>query len=165
MEDEVKALLPADWQFSLQLDVDDVWNGFFLHALILDHLETGSAGLKLTHNVESQAKRLQPALQERNARMAGPGQEAWNHACDRCCYVFQDPSNSQSCESLLLVDSSISRLHRSSAFYGDGWCHSWAPMLFRTRLQGVAVISEASLLPTTYISQRYLCRREVRCES
>lgn len=103
VDDEVKALLPADWQFSLQLNVDDVWNGFFLHALIIDHLETGSAGLELIHNIESQPKRLQPALKERNARMAGPGQEAWNHACDRCCYVFQDISNGQSCEFTVIV--------------------------------------------------------------
>lgn len=30
---------PAAWPISLNLDVEDVWNGFFLHSLLLDHAE------------------------------------------------------------------------------------------------------------------------------
>lgn len=85
----VNPMLPADWPTSLELDVEDVWNGFYIHALILEHRECGST-LELTHNAESQAARLKPALQARNKKMAGPGQEAWNHACDLCCWVFTD---------------------------------------------------------------------------
>ncbi|KDR68401.1 hypothetical protein GALMADRAFT_231368 [Galerina marginata CBS 339.88] len=86
---DTKAALPADWPTSLELDVEDVWNGFFLHGLIIDRHELGSV-LELEHKAESQAKRLLPALQERNNRMAGPGQEAWNHACDRCSYTYEN---------------------------------------------------------------------------
>jgi hypothetical protein len=46
--------------------------------------------LEVAHNAESQAARLRPALQARNMKMAGPGQEAWNHACELCCWVFKD---------------------------------------------------------------------------
>jgi hypothetical protein len=80
---------PANWQISLDLDVEDVWNGFFFHSLLLDHIERGVV-LELDHNAPSQAARLHPALQARNERMAGPGQEEWNHACDDCCWVFRD---------------------------------------------------------------------------
>lgn len=83
--------LPADWQTSLQLDVHDVWSGFFLHALILEHQESGSI-FTLPHHAQSQVKCLQTALQARNAKMAGPGQEAWNHTCDCCCHIYQDKS-------------------------------------------------------------------------
>jgi hypothetical protein len=79
--ESTKAALPANWSTSLYLDVEDVWNGFFLHALILEHHESNLV-FKLDHKAESQAKRLQPALLNRNICMAGPGQEAWSHACD-----------------------------------------------------------------------------------
>ncbi|KAG6848137.1 hypothetical protein H0H93_003062 [Arthromyces matolae] len=85
----VRAALPPSWPTSLELDVDDVWNAFFLYALIEDHGDSSTV-LELVHNASSQALRLQPALQDRNRKMAGPGQEAWNHACDLCCWVFTD---------------------------------------------------------------------------
>lgn len=50
----VNPMLPADWPTSLELDVEDVWNGFYIHALILEHRECGLT-LELTHNAESQA--------------------------------------------------------------------------------------------------------------
>ena len=65
-----------------------MWNSFFIHALILEHHESNTI-LQLAHKAESQAQRLQPALQERNNRMVGPGQEAWSHACDQCCEVYK----------------------------------------------------------------------------
>jgi len=37
--DIVSALLPAIFQTCLELDTQDVWNGFFLHALVLDHMK------------------------------------------------------------------------------------------------------------------------------
>lgn len=84
--DTIDAFLPADWQTSLKIDVEDIWNGFFIHALLINHRERGII-LELDHQAKSQALRLQPALQACNRRMAGTGQEAWNHACDCCCYI------------------------------------------------------------------------------
>jgi hypothetical protein len=86
---EINPFLPATWFYSLKMRVDDVWNGFFIHCLLLDH-EEWNATLQLTHTAQSQSKRLQPALKARNARMRGPGQEHWNHACDLCCWVYTD---------------------------------------------------------------------------
>jgi hypothetical protein len=54
--------LPVVWHTSLEMDVDDVWNGFFLYSLLLDHVEHNSI-LELDHNAPSQMWRLQPALQ------------------------------------------------------------------------------------------------------
>ncbi|KAJ7705216.1 hypothetical protein B0H16DRAFT_1346377, partial [Mycena metata] len=84
----LEPLMPTDW-LRLQMDVDDVYNSFFLHALLLDHHERDVV-LQLQHNAPSQAERLHPALEARNIRMAGPGQEEWNHFCDLCCHVYQD---------------------------------------------------------------------------
>lgn len=49
--------LPAEWSISLELEMEDAWNGFNIYALILEHKESGSA-LELPHNVESQAARF-----------------------------------------------------------------------------------------------------------
>lgn len=87
--DELNPFLPATWFYSLKMRVDDVWNGFFIHSLLLDHSERNTT-LRLIHAAPSQSKRLQPALKARNARMRGPGQEHWNHACDLCCWVYTD---------------------------------------------------------------------------
>ncbi|KAJ7055396.1 hypothetical protein C8F01DRAFT_1087972 [Mycena amicta] len=58
--------LPADWGYTFNLDVEKVWNAFFLHGLLLD---VGSGSLE---------------------RMAGPGQDEWNHACDACTWYTED---------------------------------------------------------------------------
>ncbi|KAJ7189095.1 hypothetical protein C8R46DRAFT_877355, partial [Mycena filopes] len=84
----LKPLMPTEW-LSLEMDVDDVYNSFFLHALLLDHHERGDI-FQLQHNAPSQSERLRPALEARNIRMAGPGQEEWNHFCDLCCHIHQD---------------------------------------------------------------------------
>ena len=85
--EDISAYLLANWSLSLQLDIENVWNAFFTHALLLDHAERRTT-LNLKHQSESHTKRLLPALQAWNIRMAGPGQEAWNHACNLCCHIF-----------------------------------------------------------------------------
>jgi hypothetical protein len=74
------------------MDVDDVWNGFFLYSLLLDHAEHNSI-LELDHNAPSQMRRLRPALQARTRRMRGTGQEEWSHACELCSWVYTDKDN------------------------------------------------------------------------
>jgi hypothetical protein len=86
--DSVQSSLPTDWQTSFDLDVEDVWNGFFSYALLLDHHERKEP-LKVQHNASSQPECLRPALEARNIRMTGTGQEEWNHACQGCCYMYQ----------------------------------------------------------------------------
>lgn len=61
-----------------------VWDSFFLNGLILDAKQRDTA-LQLKQDVPDQATRLRPALEARNERMVGPGQELWNHACNICC--------------------------------------------------------------------------------
>jgi hypothetical protein len=76
------------------MDVDDVWNGFFLYSLLLDHAEHKSI-LELDHNASSQMQRLRPALQARTCQMRGTGQEEWNHACELCSWVYTDEDNTK----------------------------------------------------------------------
>src|ERR1700678_493380 len=87
--------LPAAYSKRFVLDVEDFWNGLFLY-LLLEDSQQGNNILELIHDAPSQAKRLQPALQARNLRMAGPGQEAWNHVCDLCCWFNDLPDGQQS---------------------------------------------------------------------
>ncbi|KAJ7211649.1 hypothetical protein GGX14DRAFT_564870 [Mycena pura] len=86
----LQTLLPADWSLRFQMDGDDVFDSFFLHALILDHCEHGDI-LELRHDAPSQSERLRPALEARNAHMVGPGQEEWNHVCELCSYIVVKP--------------------------------------------------------------------------
>ncbi|KAF8967356.1 hypothetical protein BDZ97DRAFT_1916953 [Flammula alnicola] len=84
--------LPALFSKShVSLDVEDVWDGVSLHWLLEDAEERDEV-LELVQDAPSQAKRLQPALHARNLRMAGPGQEAWSHACDLCCWIETRPN-------------------------------------------------------------------------
>ncbi|CAK5266827.1 unnamed protein product [Mycena citricolor] len=92
----VKPFLPADWPFATEIDVEHVWDAFYYHNLLLDH-ERRSSLLVVPNLVTSQAERLRPALLERNRRMVGPGQDAWNHACDDCCAIFKSPGQPDDC--------------------------------------------------------------------
>ncbi|KAJ7085175.1 hypothetical protein B0H15DRAFT_910539 [Mycena belliarum] len=85
----IQSSMPATWSTSLELDVEDVWNAFFFHSLLLDH-HARSRILVLSNTARSQSERLRPALHERNILLAGTGQPAWNHACNLCCGVDTD---------------------------------------------------------------------------
>ena len=85
----INVAIPPAFPTRLELDTKDIWNGFFLHSLLLDHGEQDTI-LEVEHDAPSQAERLRPSLQARNLRMVGPGQEHWNHACDMCCWVFEE---------------------------------------------------------------------------
>ncbi|KZP31410.1 hypothetical protein FIBSPDRAFT_724394 [Athelia psychrophila] len=76
--------LPRTWSHSLDLRTETVWDAFCLNGLILDYHER-SETLELANDASNHASRLEPALQARNERMVGPGQELWNHACKSCC--------------------------------------------------------------------------------
>ncbi|KAJ7078210.1 hypothetical protein C8R44DRAFT_896024 [Mycena epipterygia] len=68
----LEPFLPTIWP-SLQMDVVD-----------------REDFLELAHDAPSQAERLRPALEARNIRMAGTGQDEWNHICDLCCYIYKE---------------------------------------------------------------------------
>jgi CxC5 like cysteine cluster associated with KDZ transposases len=68
------ASLPTIWDHRLEMTIDDVWNRFFIHSLLLDHSEC-NAVLQLDHKAPSQAHHLQRALQARNLCMRETGQE------------------------------------------------------------------------------------------
>ncbi|KAL0057308.1 hypothetical protein AAF712_016055 [Marasmius tenuissimus] len=82
---DLVSLLPLNWPIALKITLEIVSDGFYIYALILDQHERGKT-LLLDHG-DQHKLRLNKALQERNLRTAGTGQEAWNHACDGCCWV------------------------------------------------------------------------------
>ncbi|KAF9544131.1 hypothetical protein CPC08DRAFT_730331 [Agrocybe pediades] len=81
--------LPITFSKTLIMDTNDVWDGLMLYWLLEDAQERGEVLVTL-HKSSSQSKRVQPAVRARNLRMAGTGQEHWNHICDVCCYVDVD---------------------------------------------------------------------------
>ncbi|KAJ6570314.1 hypothetical protein B0H10DRAFT_2354309 [Mycena sp. CBHHK59/15] len=89
----LESALPVDWQTTFQMDVDNVWNTFYTYSLCLDYHQRQET-MELPHSASSQAERLRALLEGCNSRMAGTGQEEWNHACDLCCYIYLDPESS-----------------------------------------------------------------------
>ncbi|KAJ7498852.1 hypothetical protein FB451DRAFT_1347307 [Mycena latifolia] len=79
--------IPNASRLSNQLDGELVLESFFLHAVLKDKSEQ-NLKLSVPHH-GFQNHRLDQALQERNYRMVGTGQEMWAHACDRCMKVYQ----------------------------------------------------------------------------
>lgn len=90
------ARLSQDMSHSLDLSTETVWDAFFLNGLLLDFKERYDT-LELEHNVHDHATRLRPAIQARNERMVGPGQELWNHACEICCAIEESDDCTSKC--------------------------------------------------------------------
>jgi hypothetical protein len=66
-----------------------VLDAFFYHAVLRDKYMRGEV-LSVPHMI-MQRHRLDEALEERNRRMVGTGQEMWAHACDRCMKIIKGP--------------------------------------------------------------------------
>jgi hypothetical protein len=52
LNESVNVAVPAAFPTQLELDTKDVWNGFFLYSLLIDHMEQGSV-LEMQHNASS----------------------------------------------------------------------------------------------------------------
>jgi hypothetical protein len=83
---------PPGWELSFELDARHIWDGLFMY-WTLEDCHDRRIPLHLPHEAVSQKERLRPALECRNKAMAGPGQEHWNHACNLCTWVFEDPDD------------------------------------------------------------------------
>ena len=88
---------------------DHVWDAFFIYALLLDTNER-NVPLDLDHNAPDNAQRLRAALDARNERIVGPGQELWNHACDLCCEITECNGVTGKFSLLILLQSLIERI-------------------------------------------------------
>lgn len=79
--------MPNNFVLNNKLTAELVYEAFFLHGLILDAYNRG-VSLTLPNGSE-QRDRLDRALEERNKRMVGTGQEFWAHRCQVCMQLFQ----------------------------------------------------------------------------
>ncbi|KAJ7212741.1 hypothetical protein C8J57DRAFT_1604047 [Mycena rebaudengoi] len=79
--------IPNASRLTHQMDYDFVIEAFFLHAVLKDKSEQNQI-LSVPHH-GMQNHRLDQALQERNYRIVGTGQEMWGHLCDRCMRVYE----------------------------------------------------------------------------
>jgi hypothetical protein len=71
------------WDTTFSMTSDHIYDAFYLKALMLDRKASGGQ-LEMSNSATSQAERLRPLLQERNARFQGPGRPEWDHCCDLC---------------------------------------------------------------------------------
>ncbi|PBL01903.1 hypothetical protein ARMGADRAFT_858482, partial [Armillaria gallica] len=79
--------VPNNFVLNNKLTAELVYEVFFLHRLILDAY---NRGVSLTlPNSSKQHDCLDRALEERNKRMVGMGQELWAHHCKVCMQLFQ----------------------------------------------------------------------------
>ncbi|KAJ7075798.1 hypothetical protein B0H15DRAFT_791429, partial [Mycena belliarum] len=85
-----------------------VWDAFFLHALLRDGTKH-QVCLSVPHN-ETNVQRLNVALEARNTRMAGTGQDQWAHACRDCMKVV-GTSASSSCRISACVTDGVTVGH------------------------------------------------------
>ncbi|KAJ7623919.1 hypothetical protein DFH06DRAFT_1340239 [Mycena polygramma] len=79
--------IPNASRLSHNLDGELVLDAFFYHSVLRDKC-TQRQILSVPHG-GNKRHRLDQALQERNYRMIGTGQEMWAHTCDRCMKVYQ----------------------------------------------------------------------------
>ncbi|TFK82519.1 hypothetical protein K466DRAFT_500174 [Polyporus arcularius HHB13444] len=75
------------------LTSDNVWNAFYIHALMSDCQRRGFE-LQLPHH-GTQSQRMQDVMAVRNIRMAGTGQPHWAHTCDECERIIPSSGPSQ----------------------------------------------------------------------
>ena len=86
--------LLVHWDYSLDMSTETMWDAFFLYGLLVDALEHQEA-LELPHNSQDQSTWIEVALQHSNMQMVGPGQEYWNHACNKCCKISEDEKSGE----------------------------------------------------------------------
>jgi len=116
--------LPAAYSKKFVLDVENIWDGLCLSWLLEDADEREEV-LVLIHDAPTQAKRLQPAMQARNLRMAGPGQEAWNHVCELCCWIdTRSDGRKGEFEINLLSLTLVSNRFSFYSFHSNRWCYN-----------------------------------------
>ena len=68
------------------MDSDNVWDGFFIHGLLLDSIRR-ERPLFLPHADIHHASRFDDALKERNQLYSGCLRPQWNHACNDCAII------------------------------------------------------------------------------
>ncbi|PBK83279.1 hypothetical protein ARMGADRAFT_945016, partial [Armillaria gallica] len=81
--------VPNNFRYHQTLDMQTVYEAFFLHAVLLDAYNRHEP-LELPH-AGPQRDHLVAALDSRNKRMIGTGQEFWAHRCKKCMHLIQGP--------------------------------------------------------------------------
>lgn len=70
----------------MQMEMEHVWNSFYLHALV-GHALRSERRLTLPNNDIHHSERYAAALEMRNEEYSSAGRPFWNHICDGCSKV------------------------------------------------------------------------------
>ncbi|PPQ78706.1 hypothetical protein CVT24_002284 [Panaeolus cyanescens] len=106
---EAKDLLADVYRRDHELAGKTVWDSLFLFWLMEDHVENNTI-LEVNHQASTQAIHLEKALEARNDRMIGPGQELWNHACDLCLWIKEQDGDEAIIRSVV-VDANVRHIY------------------------------------------------------
>lgn len=79
-----------------ELQGEYVFGSFWLYSLLKDLADNDGGELHLPHHPSQRRTRYHDALEQRNQRMTGPGQDLWNHACDICHLCIPDGNGGMS---------------------------------------------------------------------
>lgn len=78
------------WEADMHMNMENVWNGFFIHSFLLDAQSLGLDALRhipftLPHmGANHRSNHLDEMLKNRNDRFSGYLRPHYNHACDDC---------------------------------------------------------------------------------
>ncbi|KAF8580189.1 hypothetical protein K439DRAFT_1267774, partial [Ramaria rubella] len=81
--------LPLAFPTRFVINGKDVWEAFTINALMEWHRDHGTL-LQVPHRAAEPHICWYDAVQARNQAMVGPGQPAWNHACNVCMKHLKD---------------------------------------------------------------------------
>ncbi|KAF8588324.1 hypothetical protein K439DRAFT_1271456, partial [Ramaria rubella] len=81
--------LPLTFPIRFMINGKDMWEAFTINALMEWHCDHGTL-LQVLHKAAGHHIQWNDAVQAQNQAMVGPGQPAWNHACNICTKHLQD---------------------------------------------------------------------------
>jgi hypothetical protein len=93
---------PPKWPVAWTLDAERVFEALIL-SWVWSYVSDQKRVLELPHDEDSQAARLRVIMHERNRAYAGSGHPDWNHACDLCCWKYQDPVSKEYSQCFLCI--------------------------------------------------------------
>ncbi|KAG1727378.1 uncharacterized protein EDB91DRAFT_1061158, partial [Suillus paluster] len=91
-----------EWQFSMTVTTEEVWDAFTVLALLDDH-QLQNTRLCVPHG-NSQSARYTAAMRARNERIITEGQDELPHACYGCMHLFSMPDGTTRYAEVIVTD-------------------------------------------------------------
>ncbi|KDQ16589.1 hypothetical protein BOTBODRAFT_106906, partial [Botryobasidium botryosum FD-172 SS1] len=156
--------LPPIYDKHLLLTTEHVWDGFFMHSLLMEMAEKGLR-LELPHDCPQEV-RLRAALEARNASYVGFGQEEWNHACNLCTKYHKDDDGNIVGKTQTLVMDGVTLGHpvckerNCKIPHQENYCHEHRDLIHVCVVRGCSARSDEGFRTSSLPSH---CAFDDRC--